>query len=158
MSAPPIALFATDVAPRTQASNYPEPFASMVAGRIKRQLGDFFGLSRFGVNLTTLIPGSASSVRHAHSLQDEFIYVLSGRITLHTDAGLTELHAGMCAGFPAGSGDAHRLLNRTQESASYLEIGDRTPGDVGTYPDDDLVAKRVGSQWKFFHKNGLPYP
>lgn len=158
MTQRPTALDAGNVSPRIMASNYPEPFASMMAGRIKRPLGDVFGLSSFGVNLTTLMPGAVSSVRHAHSLQDEFIYVLSGHITLHTNAGLTDLRAGMCAGFPAGTGDAHRLINRSDSSASYLEIGDRTAGDIGTYPDDDLVAERVGDAWRFFHKDGTPYP
>lgn len=153
----PITVVAADVAPRVKPSNYPEPFASMMNGRTKRPLGDLFGLANFGVNLTTLAPGSVSSLRHAHSLQDEFIYVLSGELTLHTNEGYTELSPGMCAGFKAASGNGHRLLNRSQQPATYLEIGDRTPGDTGWYPDDDLVAKRVGGTWKFFRKDGTPY-
>src|SRR6478672_10506332 len=108
----PVAVLASDAAPRIRPSNYPEPFASRMAGREKRVLGDLFGLSNFGVNLTRLQPGAVSALRHAHTKQDEFVYVLSGAPTLVTDAGETLLSPGMCAGFKAGNGDAHQLHNR----------------------------------------------
>jgi uncharacterized cupin superfamily protein len=128
-----------------------------MAGRIKRRLGDQFGLSNFGVNLTTLAPGGSSAMRHAHSRQDEFIYVLSGHPTLHTDAGMERLAPGMCAGFSAGSGNAHRLLNETDTEVTYLELGDRSAGDEAVYPDDDLKAIAVDGTWRFLHKDGTPY-
>jgi len=81
------AIEATQAPPRTKPSNYPEPFASRVAGREKRPLGDLFGLKSFGVNLTRLSPGSMSALRHRHSRQDEFVYVLEGEPTLITDSG-----------------------------------------------------------------------
>ena len=111
MSSKPIALLALDASPRTKPSNYPEPFRSMMAGRIKRPLADLFGIKNFGVNITVVPPGSVSALRHAHTKQDEFVYVVSGSLILHTDLGETELTSGMCAGFSAGSGDAHSLLN-----------------------------------------------
>jgi uncharacterized cupin superfamily protein len=154
----PLALDAAAVAPRVKPSNYPEPFASRMDGREKRPLGDLFGLVNFGVNLTRLAPGAVSSLRHAHSRQDEFVYILEGRPTLHTDAGRTPLGPGLCAGFRAGSGDAHRLVNETDEVVVYLEVGDRTAGDAATYPDDDIEAVRGDGRWIFTHKDGTPYP
>ena len=154
---PPSALMATDVPPRARPTHYPEPFASRMAGRTKRQLGDVFGINHFGVNLTKLAPGAVSALRHAHSKQDEFIYVLQGRPTLHTDAGYTALEPGMCAGFRAGSGDAHHLINETDSEVLYLEVGDRTHGDEAAFPDDDLQATLVNGQWRFAHKDGTPY-
>ena len=157
-TSPPIALIASDVPPRKKATNYPEPFASRVAGREKRALGDVFGLTRFGVNLTRLAPGAMSSVRHAHTTQDELVYILEGRPTLITDAGETELAPGMCAGFKAATGDAHHLVNRSDDDVVYLEIGDRTAGDSASYPDDDLKAVLVApGQWRFTHKDGTAY-
>ena len=156
-SKPMIALRAEDAPPRTKPSNYPEPFASMMAGRLKRPLGDLFGLSNFGVNLTHLAPNSVSALRHAHTRQDEFIYVLQGRPVLITDEGRTQLEPGMCAGFKAGIGNGHALVNESAEDVVYLEVGDRTPGDAATYPDDDLQATLVEGSWKFAHKDGTPY-
>lgn len=153
----PVALLAVDAAPRSKPSNYPEPFASYMRGREKRPLGDLFGLTNFGVNLTRLSPSSVSALRHAHSKQDEFIYILSGRPTLITDEGETELSPGMCAGFKAGTGNGHQLVNRTNEDVVYLEIGDRTADDTVSYPVDDLQAVRVDGQWRFAHKDGTPY-
>ncbi len=154
----PIALAATGVPPRSKPSNYPALFAARVAGREKRQLGDPFGLTNFGVNLTRLAPGSCSALRHAHTRQDEFIYVLHGQPTLVTDAGRTVLSPGMCAGFKAGTGDGHQLINETDKDVVYLEVGDRLPGDEATYPDDDLKAQFVDGQWVFTHKDGSAYP
>lgn len=153
----PVAIAAAEAPARTKPSNYPEPFASRMAGRQKRPLGDLFGLTNFGVNLTRLAPHAASALRHAHSRQDEFIYILQGHPTLHTDEGMTRLSPGMCAGFKAGTGNGHRLLNETAQEVVYLEVGDRTPGDEGSYPDDDLKALLVDGQWRFVHKDGSPY-
>jgi uncharacterized cupin superfamily protein len=153
----PAAVVATEVAPRTRPSVYPEPFASRMNGREKRPLGDLFGLSNFGVNLTRLLPGACSALRHAHARQDEFIYILHGHPVLLTDAGETQLSPGMCAGFRAGTGNAHHLLNRTREEVLYLEVGDRSAGDSVVYPDDDLEGVLVDGKWKFAHKDGSPY-
>jgi uncharacterized cupin superfamily protein len=153
----PIAVTAADQPARSKPSVYPEPFASRMAGREKRPLGDLFGLTNFGVNLTRLAPNAVSALRHAHTKQDEFIYVLRGQPTLHTDEGRTRLAPGMCAGFKAGTGNGHRLMNETTEEVVYLEVGDRTPGDEGSYPDDDLQAVLVEGKWKFVHKDGTPY-
>lgn len=154
----PVAVAALDVSPRAKPSRYPEPFASRMAGREKRALGDFFSLSNFGVNLTRLVPGAGSALRHAHTTQDEFIYILEGHPILITDQGETPLAPGMCAGFKAGTGNAHQLVNRTESEVLYLEIGDRSAGDAVSYPDDDLQAV-LGSdgEWLFLHKNATPY-
>lgn len=153
----PIAVVATQARPQAILSNYPEPFASRMTGREKRRLGDLFGLSNFGVNLTKLSPGASSALRHAHSKQDEFIYILSGHPVLITDAGESQLAPGMCTGFKAGTGNAHQLFNRTNEEVHYLELGDRCPGDSVEYPDDDLQAVLVDGKWQFSHKDGAPY-
>ena len=129
-----------------------------MAGREKRPLGDLFGLSNFGVNLTRLAPGAVSALRHVHSKQDEFIYVLAGHPILVMDAGEMSLSPGMCAGFKAGTGNGHHLINRTNVEVVYLEIGDRTPGDSGTYPDDDIQAVLgPNGKWQFSHKDGTRY-
>ena len=153
----PTAIRAADAAPRTKPLNYPEPFFSRMAGREKRPLGDLFGLQNFGVNLTRLAPGGESALLHRHTRQDEFIYILEGRPTLVTESGETVLEPGMCAGFPAG-GEAHQLVNHTGEVVVYLEVGDRTPGDEGSYPRDDLKAV-MGSdgKWLFTRKDGTRY-
>lgn len=154
----PIAIIAADAAPRTKPTNYPEPFASRMAGREKRPLGDPFGLTNFGVNLTRLVPGGSSALRHAHSKQDEFVYILTGRPVLITDDGETPLSPGMCAGFKAGTGNGHHLVNRGNEDVVYLEVGDRSASDAGSYPDDDLQAVLDGDgKWQFLHKNGASY-
>lgn len=143
--------------PIRSSTNYPEPFKPRVAGRLKQALGDAAGLKNFGVNLVVLEPGSCSALRHWHSRQDEFIYVLEGEITLITDAGEQVLTSGMAAGFPAGEPNGHHLVNRSDRVVKYLEIGDRTPDDAATYPDDDLAAHMGPNGWYFTRKDDSPY-
>lgn len=156
MTKKPAAIVAAEAPPRTKPSIYPAAFAPSVAGRVKQPLGDLFGLTNFGVNLTRLPPGCASALRHAHTVQDEFVYVLEGIATLRDDDGDTQVSAGMCAGFKAGGG-AHQLLNLGDQDVVYLEVGDRSPGDSVDYPNDDLAARNIDGAWRFFHKNGAPY-
>lgn len=153
----PIAVKAGSVPPRTKPSNYPEPFFTRMAKREKRPLGDFFGLKNFGVNLTRLAPGGESALLHRHSKQDEFIFILQGEPTLVTETSEMKLSPGMCAGFPA-QGIAHQLVNRTGEDVLILEVGDRTAGDEGSYPKDDIQAVLgPDGRWIFTHKDGRPY-
>ena len=151
------AVSATDVPARAKSSNYPEPYFSRMAKREKRALGDFFGLRNFGVNLTTLAPGGESALLHAHSRQEEMIYVLQGHPTLVTESGETALEPGMCAGFQPG-GAAHHLVNRTDRAVVILEIGDRPADDSVRYPDADLQAvPRGDGTWRFTRRDGTPY-
>jgi uncharacterized cupin superfamily protein len=137
---------------------FPVPFASRMRDRIRHPLGTPFGITNFGVNLTYLPPGSISAPRHFHSHQDEFVYILEGTPILVTSAGEMPLRPGMCAGFKAGSGDAHHLLNRSDAMAVYLEVGDRTRGDVVTYPDDDIKIDKVpDGRLRVVRKDGSPY-
>lgn len=157
MTNTPPALVAADSAPRTKPSNYPEPFASRMDGRVKRPLGDLFGIKSFGVNLTRLKPGALSALHHQHSRQDEFIFVVEGEPTLVIDAEELQLRPGMVAGFPAG-GAAHHLENRTERDCVILEVGDRAQDDEVSYPADDIVALMgADGKWRFAHKDGTAY-
>ncbi len=148
---------ASETPPRAQATLYPAPFVDRMRGREKRTLGERFGLRNFGVNLTRLEPGAQSGLKHRHSAQDEFIYVVEGHPTLLLDDAEYELAPGMCAGFPAGRG-SHHLVNRDAAPAAYLEIGDRSAGDEVFYPDDDLrVAPGPDGKRRYEHKDGTPY-
>jgi len=132
--------------------------AKVAPGREKRVLGDIFGLTNFGVNLTRLAPGGQSALRHAHGKQDEFVYILEGEATLVTDSGETLLKAGMCAGFKAATGDAHHLLNSGSRDVVFLEVGDRSAGDSVSYPDDDVMAVYgPDGKWQYTRKDGTPY-
>ena len=128
--------------PARNASGYPEPFRSRVLPREKRALGDALGLTKSGVNLTTLLPGKQSSVRHSHTHEDEMVFILEGEVVLRTDGGEQILGAGTCAAFPAGDPDAHHLVNRSDRPARYLEISNRDAADIAIYPDDDLKLTR----------------
>jgi uncharacterized cupin superfamily protein len=153
MTANKATLVAMDIAPR-RATIYPKEFASAVEGRAKRALGDAFGLSQFGVNLTTLEPGAASSHRHWHQVEDEFIHVVEGTITLVDNAGKHKLTPGMCAGFKAGVANGHQLLNETDRPVSYLEIGTRSDVEQVDYPDVDMRGTKTGGKFTVTRKDG----
>jgi len=142
--------------PRT-ASGYPEPYRSRCLPREKRQVGNALGLTTIGINHTILPPGKESSMRHWHTHEEEFVYVLSGEVVLITDVGEQTLQAGMCAGFPLGTRDAHHLVNRGVVPAVYLEISNRHPEDKAHYPDVDLMYNGASAAVRFTRKDGSAF-
>lgn len=147
---------ALDLPART-STIYPKVFAGELKGREKRALGDHFGLTQLGVNLTALEPGAWSAQRHWHEREDEFIYVLEGEIVLVDDQGEHVLTPGMCAGFRAGSANGHRLVNKSARRASYLEAGTRHDAERVHYPDVDMQAAKVDGKWVLTRKDGTEF-
>jgi uncharacterized cupin superfamily protein len=142
--------------PAQAIGSYPKEFAPVISGRAKQRIGDAVGLTQFGVNITRIKPHSASALRHAHENEDEFIYVLEGELVLHENDGETVLKRGDAAGFKAGSGIAHCLINRTGHDAVYFEVGTRAKSERVQYPDVDFIMERDESGRRFFRKSGEP--
>ena len=136
---------------------YPPPFDEPCRARERTRLGDAAGLTQYGVNLLRLPPGAWSSQRHWHVAQDEFVYVLSGEVTLVTDAGEEVLRAGDAAGFKANDPDGHCLQNRSGKDATVLEIGTRPAEDAAHYSDIDMLAPAGGKPAIYTHRDGTPY-
>jgi uncharacterized cupin superfamily protein len=141
--------------PERKGVGYPAPFAALSAERVRRRLGDAGELADFGINLMRLPPGNWSSQRHWHSHEDEFVYVLEGELTLIEDGGETVLRAGDCAAFPKNSGDGHHMINRSDATAVYLEVGSRWPEDVTICSDIDMMS--TNADGRFTHKDGAPF-
>ena len=144
--------------PREARNPYPPPYDKVLDGRYRRALGDANGLTRFGVNLTEMEPGAVSALRHWHTAEDEFVYILEGTPVLVTDAGDQQLRPGMCACFPAGSGDGHRLENRSDAVVRYLEVGNRSQSEEVHYPDCNMIMDKAADGTRHFrHVDGTPY-
>ncbi len=152
---PPVAINSRDVPPRI-GTGYPAAYAEICRLREKRKLGDVFGLTQLGINLTTLPPGQGSSLRHWHENEDEFVYIIEGELTLITDDGEQIMTPGMCAGFRAGAGNGHHLVNRSDKPASYLEIGTRAEKEVAYYSDIDLMTVKDGNEFRYTTRDGKP--
>jgi uncharacterized cupin superfamily protein len=142
--------------PAQQIASYPKEFAAVISGREKQRIGDTVGLTQFGVNITRIKAGAASALRHWHEQEDEFIYVLEGELALQENDGETLLRPGDAAGFKAGSGVAHCLINRTQHDAVYLEVGTRAASERVHYPDVDFSMERDGTGRRWSRKDGTP--
>ena len=142
--------------PERIGQGYPPPFDAPCAKRVRQRLGNAGGLTDFGVNLMRLPPGHWSSQRHWHSHEDELVYVLEGELTLVEDGGETVLRAGDCAAFAKSSGDGHHMINRSGAMAVYLEVGSRSPVDLTTCSDIDMMSSSTDGL--FTHKDGAPYP
>jgi uncharacterized cupin superfamily protein len=157
MASHPPAVDPRSVAPLNR-SGYPAPYRSRVLPREKRGLGDAFGLTRIGINQSTLLPGKESSMRHWHTREDEFVYVLEGEVVLRSGAGEQRLTAGMCAGFAAGVEDGHQLVNRSDRPAVYLEISNRDAEDTALYADADvdLMWSPPHARGRFTRRDGTP--
>jgi uncharacterized cupin superfamily protein len=147
---------AVEEAPQRNGVRIPPPYDAPLRGRSRVRLGDAAGLSQFGVNLIRIPPGKWSSVRHWHSHEDEFVYVLEGEGVLVTDEGEQPMRAGDCAGFPAGDPNGHHIQNRSEADLVLLEVGSRRLAeDSVTYVDIDVLLPKRGGV--FTHKDGTPY-
>jgi uncharacterized cupin superfamily protein len=144
--------------PVDTATGYPSPFNKAVEGRSRKRLARAAGLTQFGVNVCTLKPGAASSQRHWHENEDEFVYVLEGEVTLCEDGGETVLKPGDAVAWKAGAANGHCLINRSNRDAVFIEVGGRAPTECAHYSDIDMMALRDGATFVYTRKNGEPYP
>ena len=145
-----------DVEPKI-GTNYPDVFQGPHDTREKYAVGDALSLTNFGVNITRIPPNQETALRHWHTKSDEFVYVLEGELVLITDEREQTLTPGMAAGFKAGSENGHKLINRTDKDALYLEVGDRPTDDEVYYPGSDLWGQSVDGQRVFTKLDGTPY-
>ena len=143
-----------DAAPLRTGSIYPAPYAAEVAGRSSRRLGELAGLTQFGANIVTLQPGAAGSLRHWHLQKDEFAIVLEGELVLIEDAGEAVMRSGDCAAWKAGVPNGHRFVNRTDTPARFLIVGSKSPDEMATYSDVDMVLRMESGRARFTHHGG----
>jgi uncharacterized cupin superfamily protein len=136
---------------------YPKPYDAEVAGRTSQRLGDAGGLTQFGANLVHLAPGAASSMRHWHEVEDEFVMVTAGTLVMVTNDGETQMQPGDCAAFPAGRADGHHFINRTERPASFLVVGSRAAREVAHYPDQGLKVEMDQGRATFLYEDGRPF-
>ena len=143
--------------PLDPPSDYPPPFNTAVEGRSRKRLARAAGLTQFGVNICTLKPGAASSQRHWHANEDEFVYVLQGEVVLREDGGETLLEAGDAAAWKAGVPNGHCLVNRSNRDAVVLEIGSRAPTERAYYSDIDMMVTDDQAGTRYMKRDGTPY-
>ncbi|MGE0596927.1 MAG: cupin domain-containing protein [Hyphomonadaceae bacterium] len=148
-----------DTAPKGEGTRYPPPFDEPCKARRWVRVGDAAGLTQFGINLVTLDPGVWSSQRHWHAVEDEFVYVIDGELTLVTDDGEEIMRAGDCAGFKAGVRNGHTIKNLSNAPARFLVVGGRDDADHGEYSDIDMqfLPGRYSGGGGYAKKNGERY-
>lgn len=145
-----------DAVPVKAGSIYPQPYAAQMAGRYSLRLGQAGGLTQFGANLVVLAPGAKSSLRHWHEAEDEFVMMLDGACVLIDDDGAHPMRPGDCAAFPAGQGNGHHFVNRSDAEARFLVIGTRAAAEVVHYPDDGMIARIADGAARFARPDGTP--
>lgn len=150
-----MAIFRKDSVPETACkATYPAPY-TLPAGRLSwRHLTEAGGLTQFGIALETLHPGGQSSLMHWEQHEDEFLYMLSGALTVIENGSETIIGPGDSCCWKAGDPVAHCLKNHNKAPAVYLIAGSRNPENICHYPGLDLIATPDGA----LHLDGTPYP
>ena len=142
--------------PFKPGSSYPGKLANSVEGRSTQRLGPVGGLTQYGVNFVRLEPDAASSLRHYHMKQDEFVIVTKGVCILRDDEGDHEMQVGDCAAFPAGEANGHHILNHSNELAEFLVVGTHTPTETAYYSDLDMMVRDGEKGFEFTKQDGSP--
>ncbi|HUG24227.1 cupin domain-containing protein [Piscinibacter sp.] len=119
-----------------------------------KRYSDAGGITQYGGYVQTLQPGARSSDRHWHEEEDEFLYVLSGELTVTENDGEKILRPGDAACWPAGVPNAHHVSNRSNAPCSYLIVGTRVTHDVCHYPDLGRTLYTEGDVWRIEDADG----
>ncbi|MEP7183423.1 MAG: cupin domain-containing protein [Betaproteobacteria bacterium] len=91
------------------------------------------GMKRAHVTIARIPPGKDSFAYHAHLVEEEWVYILSGEGVAEIDGAEHAVGPGDFMGFPTPS-VAHLLKNRGREDLVYLMGGEDAPVDVIDYP------------------------
>ncbi len=143
--------------PVRSSTIYPDVMANEIRGRTSIGLGNAFGLDQFGANITILPPGVWSSQRHAHTVEDELLIALEGEMVIVDNHGRHPFRSGMVAGFKAGSGNAHHVVNESDKTARFLVIGTRSQTESIDYADVDMKAVKTNGTFLVTRKDGTPF-
>jgi uncharacterized cupin superfamily protein len=99
-----------------------------------------FGAVATGMSVYELEPGNASWPYHFETVDEEWLIVIEGELTLRTPDGGAVLRAGDVACFPAGAAGAHAVRNDTDAPVRYAMPATSAPyGDAAVYPDSGKV-------------------
>lgn len=116
---PPFIVSSVDVAETRH--RYPNSVEEMAPSRA---IGRAAGMLKIGVHLVRLLPGTRTSFPHAESAEEEFVYVIDGRVDAWIDGELHGMQAGDIAAFPAGTGICHTFINDGDREAMLLVGGE----------------------------------
>jgi uncharacterized cupin superfamily protein len=96
-------------------------------------LTEMIGLKDVFVHHEILPAGRRASSPHAHSHQEEMVFVLSGEIRAHCRGETHVLKPGDFYGFPPGEENTHFVENASHEEARFLVIASNPAHDRPIY-------------------------
>ena len=109
------------------------------------RFGPSIGAVKLGASIYELPPGQSICPYHYEYPEEEWLIVLEGRPTLRHPQGEDELEQGDVVCFPEGPEGAHKVTNRTDETAKVLMFSTRTNPAVAVYPDSDKIGIWTGN-------------
>ena len=109
------------------------------------RFGPSIGAVTLGASIYELPPGQSICPYHYEYPEEEWLIVLEGRPTLRHPQGEDELEQGDVVCFPEGPEGAHKVTNRTDETAKVLMFSTRTNPAVAVYPDSDKIGIWTGN-------------
>jgi uncharacterized cupin superfamily protein len=106
----------------------------------RARIGYELGSELIGCSLWELPAGEAAYPYHFHYADEELVIVLSGRPTLRTPEGTRQLEEGEALRFPLGEAGAHQIINRGEQTVTFLAVSSHGRPDVVVYPDSDKIG------------------
>jgi uncharacterized cupin superfamily protein len=129
-----------DIAAKEGRFSHPWNPNSLLIGT---QLSRLAGLKRTGVTIARMPAGKESFVYHSHHLEEEWLYILSGKGIAEIDGVEYEVGAGDFMAFPTPS-VAHHLRNPNAEDLVYLMGGENLETEIADFPKMDKRMLRHG--------------
>ena len=103
------------------------------------KIGPKLGAETMVAGLYELPPGQSNCPYHYES-DEEWLLVLSGRLTVRHPDGEEEVGPDELVVFPGGPRGAHKLTNRGEETVRLLIWSTRVFPAIAVYPDSDKIG------------------
>lgn len=87
-----------------------------------------------------LPPGQSNCPYHYEYGNEEWLTVLSGRLSVRHPGGEQELERGDTVAFVNGPDGAHKLTNRSSEPVRFLMFSTKIDPSAAVYPDSDKIG------------------
>ncbi|MBX9687643.1 MAG: cupin domain-containing protein [Candidatus Obscuribacterales bacterium] len=108
------------------------------------RLSQIAASERLVFDFRTLSPGKFSFPFHFHRNAEELFYIISGKCSLRTPTGVSEIETGDLIHFESGPSGCHQLHNHTDKPCVYLDIRTFSGIDITEYPDSNKIALLPG--------------
>ena len=103
------------------------------------------GAQKLGYRVVKLPPGKKAWPFHAHYVNEEMFFVLSGEGSIRLGDSVNTIRQGDFIAAPPDPETAHQIINTSEDELVYLCVSTMLEPEVAVYPDSNKIGVLAGS-------------